>query len=240
MEQDIPVVALLPLRAGSKGVPGKNKGYFHGKPLFMWQLDALLDSEFIHHVYVATDDTEIIDIINEEYRPMSKLHVYERSSQSARDDASTEEVLLEFIEHEQLDPGTILVLSQATNPFPAHYDYTAAVRDYMLTLLIDPRASMVSVALSDRFYWDGDFDEPLNYDPMNRPRRQDVEDTGKVLVENGAFYINTISQIQKHKCRINDHVRVYRMPTWTVYEIDTPEDWEICHVIFQAYRGGEE
>ena len=58
-----PVIhAVIPARGGSKGVPRKNIKEFHGKPLIHWTIQQALDSAYIDHVYVSTDDEEIQQI----------------------------------------------------------------------------------------------------------------------------------------------------------------------------------
>ena len=56
------ILAVIPARGGSKGVPGKNKKLLNGKPLIQYSIDAALQSKHISEVLVTTDDTEIIEI----------------------------------------------------------------------------------------------------------------------------------------------------------------------------------
>ena len=53
-------VALLPLRGGSKSIPGKNLRVIAGRPLYAWSLGAALDSGCFDAVYVASDSKEIV------------------------------------------------------------------------------------------------------------------------------------------------------------------------------------
>jgi len=56
------VVAIIPARGGSKGVPGKNKKPVAGKPLISYTIDAALQSNLLSEVWVSSDDPEIIAI----------------------------------------------------------------------------------------------------------------------------------------------------------------------------------
>lgn len=89
-------IAIIPLRKGSKGIHGKNKKKFLGKPLFTWVLGAAITSD-LDEIYIATDDEEIQTFVEKEYHWCNKVSVYQRSSESASDTASTEMVMQEFV-----------------------------------------------------------------------------------------------------------------------------------------------
>ena len=74
--------------------------------------------------------------------------------------------------------------------------------------------------------------EALNYDIFNRPRRQDFQGT---LIENGAFYISSISDIKQSKNRISGNIGIYEMPEYTYTEIDEIEDWIVAESIMQKF-----
>ena len=82
---------------------------------------------------------------------------------------------------------------------------------------------------SKRFYWDEN-GKALNYDICNRPRRQDFKGS---LVENGAFYINSVENIIKTNNRLSGKIGLYEMPEYTFIEIDEPEDWDIAESIMK-------
>ena len=83
---------------------------------------------------------------------------------------------------------------------------------------------MVSVVESKRFIWNKD-GTPLNYDPFNRPRRQDFEG---LLIENGALYIQSVGCVLEHENRLKIPATLFKMPEDTLYEIDTQDDWIIA------------
>ena len=89
-------IAFIPVRCGSKSIPFKNIKEFCAKPLVYWNLEALQNSRNIDEVYVATDCKEIKDIVSGFKLP--KVKVYDRNTQNANDTASTESVMLEFID----------------------------------------------------------------------------------------------------------------------------------------------
>ena len=55
-------LAIVPARAGSKRLPGKNLRLLHGKPLICWTLEAALQAQGIDRVIVSTDSAEIAEV----------------------------------------------------------------------------------------------------------------------------------------------------------------------------------
>lgn len=64
----------------------------------------------------------------------------------------------------------------------------------------------------------------MNYDYRHRPRRQEFHG---MLMENGAFYINTVANIVRDGNRLSGHIGIYEMPEYTATEIDEPDDWMV-------------
>ena len=72
----------------------------------------------------------------------------------------------------------------------------------------------------------------MNYDYMNRPRRQNFSG---MLMENGAFYINTVKNILDNGNRLGGKIGIYEMPEYTATEIDEPDDWIILENLMRKY-----
>ena len=86
-------IFFMPLRAGSKGIPGKNYKPFYGKPLFFWYLDTVISTGLADEVWVATDCYTIKSLLAESYPQVSIFH---RASENARDTSPTIDVVMEF------------------------------------------------------------------------------------------------------------------------------------------------
>ena len=210
-------IALLPLRKNSKGIPGKNKKKLLGRPLFSWSLSEAVFSN-LDAVYVFTDDTEILSFIEKEYAWNPKIKGLLRSAENATDSASTESVMLEFataINHD----FDVLCLLQATSPLTTAADINA-VLDKIEKQNHD---AALTVVKTHRFTWNAD-GTPQNYDPFNRPRRQDFEG---LLVENGAVYATTKNAFLESKNRISGKIGLVEMDEASYTEIDSTTDWEI-------------
>ena len=180
-------IAFIPVRCGSKSIAFKNIKEFCGKPLVYWNLEALQNSQNINEIFVATDCEEIKEIVNS--FKLSKVKVYIREAENASDTASTESVMLEFINKQDFKDNDLFFLVQATSPLTQTKDFDEALEK----LKIENADSLLTCVRTKRFFWDNN-SNPINYNFRNRPRRQDFDG---LLMENGAFYINTIFNIKK-------------------------------------------
>ncbi|TDR22952.1 acylneuraminate cytidylyltransferase [Flavobacterium cheniae] len=210
-------VAIIPLRKGSKGIPGKNKKKMLGRPLFSWVLGAAIFSD-LDEVYVFTDDEEILNFISKEYHWTSKVKGLLRNDENANDTASTESAMLEFAEKINHD-FDVLCLLQATSPLTTSQDINSALSE----ISTEGKTAALSVVKTHRFTWNVD-GTPQNYDVFNRPRRQDF---AGLLMENGAVYATTKDAFLKSKNRVSETIGLVEMPEETLMEIDSLSDWTI-------------
>jgi YrbI family 3-deoxy-D-manno-octulosonate 8-phosphate phosphatase len=214
-------IAFVPVRSGSKSIKDKNIKLLNGKPLFFWVLNALQNASEINKIILATDSTNYAEIAKS--FNFSKLEIYMRSAENASDTASTESVVLEYLEKANLNSQDIFVLAQATSPLTKSEDFDNALRQFAYS----GKNSMLSCVKSKRFFWDKD-GNTINYDYRNRPRRQDFEG---MFMENGAFYINKVENILKDKNRLSGQIGIYEMHESTAIEIDEPIDWKIVEIL---------
>ena len=215
------IIAFIPARGGSKSIPEKNSKIFCGKPLIFWNLQELQKSN-VDKIVVATDSEKIKSVVNS--FNFSKVKVYDRSKENAQDTSSTEAVILEYISSANLSDGDIFMLVQVTSPFTQTSHFNEGLE------LFKNHDSVLSCCLSKRFSWKNG--EALNYDIYNRPRRQDFQGT---LIENGAFYISSVSNIKQSKNRISGNIGIYEMPEYTYTEIDEIEDLIVAESLMKRF-----
>ena len=211
-------IAFVPARCGSKAIRFKNIKEFCGKPLIYWNLLALQNADSIDEVYVATDCNDISDIVDSFL--FSKVKVYIRDKKNAQDESSTEDVMIEFLNKNNFVSSNLFVLVQATSPTTQSYDFDIAIKE----LQDSKKDSLLSVVREKRFFWNNN-GTPINYDYKNRPRRQDFDG---YLLENGAFYINSIFNILRDKNRLSGKIGFYEMRDYSSIEIDEKSDWIIA------------
>ncbi len=210
--------AFIPVRGGSKSIPLKNIKLLNGKPLVYWTALAAQNAKCVDKLVIATDSEEIKNTVLS--FGFSKLEVYDRNPENASDTASTESVMLEYIEKINAEGNFILI--QATSPLlkAEHID------GMFKTLQNSDADSIFSGVREKQFHWiEGENGVvPINYDYRNRPRRQDFQG---IIAENGACYINSIENILRDKCRLSAKIIAYELPAETAYEIDEESDWII-------------
>ena len=151
---------------------------------------------------------------------INDIEIFNRSKRNAQDDSSTESVILEFLAQKNITEESLFFLIQATNPFTQSNDFKMALEKYKS----HNYDSLLTCTLSKNFYW-SEYGEPSNYDYTNRPRRQDFRGT---LVENGAFYINTVKNIKKYQNRLSGNIGTFIMDEISQTEIDEEKDWIIA------------
>lgn len=218
-------IAFIPVRGGSKSIPLKNIKPFCGKPLVCWNIEALEGCDLIDEIIVATDSDKIEEtVLAQSYK---KTKIYRRSAENACDTASTESVMLEYINYDHLPQEDIFMLVQATSPLTETQHFTEALGIYQKGIY----DSMLTCVRNYRFFWNED-GTSKNYDYMNRPRRQNFKGE---LMENGAFYINTVSNILKSGNRLSGKIGIYEMPEYTATEIDEPDDWIILENLMRKH-----
>ena len=211
-------VTLIPLRGGSKGIPRKNIKIVNGKPLFYYVVKASLSVGL--KTVVSTEDKEIkqksLELFN-------TLEVIDRPEVYALDNSSTEEV----IEHYLTLDNTVenIILLQATSPLTTSEDIRKSIELFEKNNL----KPLISVVKCHSFIW-SKYGIPQNYDPKNRPRRQDWDG---YYVENGAIYIFTREHFEKYKCRCSNRSTLYEMKSNSIFEIDDLDDLEVISNILK-------
>ena len=224
------VVAFIPARCGSKSIPFKNIKPLGGRPLIYWNLEALEACPEVDEIVVATDCKEIIAVV--EGFAFQKVSVYQRSAENAQDTSSTESVMLEYLEQSNLDGDVTFMLVQITSPLTRAIDFSLALQ----ALQTSGADSLLTCVRIKRFFW-SDQGEAQNYDFRNRPRRQDF--AGQ-LMENGAFYINTVENIRRDNNRLSGRIIIHELPEYMATEIDEPHDWQLMEHLIMEHRVDQE
>ena len=106
---------IIPARAGSKGLPGKNVKLLHGKPLISWTTEEAKKSKYLKKIILSTDDEEIVRVCKDHRVEVPFL----RPKELARDDTPIIDVILHLLDHlrntEDYLPDFVLLL-QPTSP----------------------------------------------------------------------------------------------------------------------------
>lgn len=218
------VVAIIPARGGSKGVPRKNLRRVGGVPLVARAIDAARRCSSIDRVIVSTDDGDIAAVAAE-----WGAEVVERPAEIAGDTASSESAVLhalDVLEQRGIDVGVVALL-QATSPFidvPALVDAVHLVRSRR-------RDSVFSAIETYGFLWAKEAScaaVAVNHDVAVRPRRQDREPH---FLETGAFYVMRAAGFRASRHRFFGSIGIAEVPARTAVEIDTAAELDIARAL---------
>lgn len=215
---EMKILAIIPARGGSKGVPRKNIKDFRGFPLILWTIKAAKSSKFIDEVVVSSDDTEIID-----FAKQNSCNVpFVRSAGLSQDSTPAIDVVLDTINR---CPGfDWLILLQPTSPLRDSNHIDECITD----CLKEGRDSYTSVTpVIESPYWMF----TLNEDKIIKPviagflpkRRQDLKPVYRL---NGAIYFAKIKWVQSNKTLISSSTGGYVMSNQTSLDIDTEEHFK--------------
>jgi YrbI family 3-deoxy-D-manno-octulosonate 8-phosphate phosphatase len=222
---DLPgeVVAVIPARGGSKGVPGKNLRRVGGIPLVGRAVAAARGVPAIDRVVVSTDDDEIAAVARE-----WGAEIIDRPARLAGDEASSESALLHALDALRargVETG-ILAFLQATSPFIDPADLGDAIG----RVAAGSADVVFSAVESWGFIWRHGADgmTGINHDPASRPRRQDREPE---YLETGAFYVLDAAGFRVAQHRFFGTVGVALVEERHALEIDTAEQLRIANAI---------
>lgn len=215
------VLALIPARGGSKGVPRKNVRMLGGKPLIAWTIEAAIQSKYIDRVMLSSEDEEIIEVAKKWGCDVP----FVRPKELAQDDTPSMEVILHAIE--QVKGYDYIVLLQPTSPFRTTEDIDKCIEK----CVENNQESCVSIVeVSQNPYWmynrmDNGKIVPLLKNEKDVYRRQDLP---KVFILNGAIYISKIDWLQKTKNLLDNNTIGYEMNLENSLDIDVPLDFRFA------------
>ncbi|WP_110589652.1 acylneuraminate cytidylyltransferase [Microbacterium suaedae] len=214
------VVAIIPARGGSKGVPRKNVLPVAGVPLVARAVAAALGAG-ISHVFVSTDDAEIATAAT-----AAGADIVHRPETIAGDTASSESAVLHAMEEIEAagTPLSTVVFLQATSPFIPSDGIAEAVR------LVEDGShdSAFSAYETYGFLWGRSADgsaEAINHSAGHRPRRQDRDPH---YMETGAFYVFDAAGFRTAKHRFFGRIGIVEVPENSAIEIDSPFELDMA------------
>ncbi|MER5975804.1 acylneuraminate cytidylyltransferase [Streptomyces sp. NPDC001857] len=225
------VLAVIPARGGSKGVPAKNLAPVGGVPLVARAVRECRAARLVTDVVVSTDDEAIAAAARQ-----AGAQVVPRPAAIAGDTATSEAAVLHAMDaHAALSgtPADVVLLVQCTSPFLVRQDV-----DAVAAAVVEGGAdTALTVAPFHGFVWRDAADDPaahtgtggartagghgVNHDKSFRPRRQDRPQD---LLETGAAYAMDAAGFREHRHRFFGHTELVRTDPARVLEIDDPHD----------------
>ena len=221
------VVALLPMKANSERVKGKNFRDFGGKPLFRWMLDTLKSVSMIDAVVINTDAREIL--ADNGLIECERVIIRDRKAEICGDFVSMNVIINADIQNIDAD---IYLMTHTTNPLLSKKSVEAAISKFKTALKSGEADSLFTVnKVQERFY-DSNA-KALNHDPKNLVRTQDLEPWYQ---ENSNLYLFTKEGFSTTNARIGSKPMMLETPPFESTDIDTPDDWDLAEVMIEYYR----
>lgn len=226
------VIAVIPARGGSKGIPGKNLADFCGKPLLYWTIAAARNAEGVDGVWVSTDSPDIATAATS-----FGASVIARPPEISGDTATSESALIHACTEIQRAGGSLpehVLFLQATSPLRESAELTEALAHYEQQQL---DSLFCATEGADHLWWleEEGVLRSLNYDYKSRVRRQCHEKGTRLLLETGSFYITRTRLLLESGNRLGGNIGYFQVPFWKSFEIDEPEDLALCASLMRQY-----
>lgn len=221
-------VAILPMKAYSERVSGKNFRELVNKPLFRWILDSLLAVDAIDQIVINTDAREILAEKGLETGfGGGKVLVRDRRPEIRGDFVPMNTIIADDM---AAVPADTYLMTHTTNPFLSATTIAAALARYKAAQAAGEADSLFTVTkIQTRFYRaDG---SAVNHDPKVLLRTQDLEPWYE---ENSNLYIFTPESFAATDARIGARPILFETPLLEAVDIDTPDQWTLAEAVGTA------
>jgi len=224
------ILAIIPARGGSKGLPGKNIKPLLGKPLIGWTIEQAKASKYITEIFISTDCREIADVAETFGVSVPEL----RPAELAHDTATSASFVIYTIEKLRKEGKVFdyIILLEPTSPLREVKDIDKSIE----ILLSMPEAeSIVGVCKVESCHpeflaeVDNNFLKPYK-ETANVVRRQDLN---QLYYFEGTIYISKIETYLDKKTFYHDKTLPYIVPKWKAFEVDDSDDWFIIESILE-------
>jgi N-acylneuraminate cytidylyltransferase/CMP-N,N'-diacetyllegionaminic acid synthase len=231
------IIALIPARSGSKGLPKKNIKIFNGKPLLVWTIEAALSCSFIDKIIVSTDCGETASIAIQAGAEVPFI----RPKHLASDTSKSVDVIkhaLKFLETNDNRSFDYIILLEPTSPLRESND----IKDAMNKLLDNPESkTLVSVSLTESqnpsFLFNLNSDETISQYEFSQNqilRRQDLK---SIYFPEGSVYIAETTFLWETSSFYYEKTLGFIIPKRKSKEIDDIYDFVMCEALMQWENG---
>jgi len=226
------VLAIIPARGGSKGLPGKNIKELCGKPLVAWSIEQALKSKYIDNVFVSTDSEEIAKIAKEFGANVPFL----RPAELAADDSPISDAILYVLEQLGLmgESYDYVALLEPTSPLRKLNDIDDAIDLIAQNTNTDCLVSVGKVHMEHPMIVKKidakGFVAPYISNIAKIYQRQQADEA---YFPYGVIYISRVSEFKKNRMFYTEKTVPYFIERWQNYEIDDQLDFTIIAQIMR-------
>jgi CMP-N,N'-diacetyllegionaminic acid synthase len=230
------LLALIPARAGSKGLPGKNIRALHGKPLLAWPIAAAKASRYVDKVVVSTDSAEFADIALAHGAEVPAL----RPAELAADTSPSSAAVIHMLDHlaAQGEVFDYLLLLEPTSPLTEGSDIDAAMEALHTHRQDGDALVSVSELVNTHPVFAVKKDERGRIAPYaavdftRLPRRQDID---ALFALDGSLYISAVDRYRETLSFCHDRTLSHVMPAYKAHEVDSLIDFICIEAILSHY-----
>lgn len=225
------VLAIVPARGGSKGLPGKNIRPLAGKPLIGWTLESAKKSKYLDEIFVSTDSQKIADVAETFGVKVPEL----RPEELASDTATSASVVLYTIDYfrKQGKDFDYILLLEPTSPMRKEDDIDDAIA---LACEHPDKAGVVSLGEVHMEHpsivkkiTDKSIVEPY-VEAQKVTRRQQLD---KAYFPYGVVYLVKTDYFEKNQLFYGKDSLPYLIERWQCYEIDDIYDFTAIEAILK-------
>tara|TARA_E500000178_G_scaffold326139_2_gene354112 strand:+ start:350 stop:1054 length:705 start_codon:yes stop_codon:yes gene_type:complete len=225
------LLAIIPARGGSKGIPRKNIKKLCGKPLIAWTIEVAQQVKQIDRVFVSTDDEEIAKVAEMWGAKIPFL----RPPELATDRTSSVATALQVLD--MLPEFDEIIWLQPTSPLRTRRDINEVIE------LTQQRSmfSIVSVCPAKvNPNWIYKLNEKHLLAPWNaEPLILNRQGLPQAYILNGSIYWAKVEWLKKKMTFVSNESYGYVMPTERSIDLDTPLDWEWAEFLMRRDVGLE-
>lgn len=223
------VVALLPMKGHSERIKGKNFREFCGKPLFRWILDTLLSLPKVSLVVINTDARATFESLG--VQRLDRVQLRDRTPELCGDFTSMNLILADDV---AAVPADVYLMTHSTNPLLGAGSIGRALDTFRDARGAGRADSLFAVnRFQTRFY--GSDGRPINHDPTNLVRTQDLEPW---FEENSNLYLFTAESFVRTRARIGKQPMMFETPRLESVDIDDQEGWDLAATIARQQLNG--
>ena len=231
------ILALIPARGGSKGLPGKNIRSLLGKSLVAWSIEQALDSKYIDKVAVSTESPIIASIARRYGADVPFL----RPKKLATGKAKTIDVIFHALDYfsKKREKFDYLVLLEPTSPLREIFDLDKAIRKLIdQSKVSDALVSVGEIRLESPYIAKlitNGYVAPVIKE--NRKKFFQRQQLPKTFFPYGVIYASKVEVLKKKKTFYHQKTIPYFIGRWQNYEIDDIYDFICIEAILKKRLG---
>lgn len=237
MKSNFKILALIPARTGSKGVPKKNIMKFEGKSLLQFALDCAKGSDKIDKIILNSDDQNILDLVDETLDPKRILKQL-RPEALGQDNSSIVDVVLNAIENLK-ESYDIILLLQVTSPIRTPEDIDCIIEYFKKDKNLEGVISVVPVNENHPARMYEIYNDKNLKSLSNNSETKHRQELKEVYLRNGCFYAIKTDALIKQKTFMPKRKKAYIMNPELLLNIDSPRDVIIARALIKAWKNSE-